>query len=239
MKRLPLTIENRWDILYRDYPEIYDEFAAVPKDPQPLQVLADRFDFRNKVIADIGSGSGSSSFEFAKVAKKVIGVELEESMRELAERQRLVRGLHNIEFVKGDAKKIPLEDSSVEIVAGITLALYPVEKYREFANEAMRVSSNGGLIVMLNITPGWYGGELANVILDEDTTEARQNEIFVDEFGFKYEDFETDQEYGSMDRIIRTYGFIFGKRAIDYLVENKKTNIKWKFRIHYTKVQKK
>ena len=91
---------------------------------------------------------------------------------------------------------------------------------------------------MLNITPGWYGGELANVILDEDTVESRQNEILVDELGFKYEDFETNQEYGSMDKIIRTYGFIFGKKAIDYLVENKKTNIKWMFRIHYKKVEK-
>lgn len=238
MKRRPLTIENRWDILYRDFPEIYDEFAAVPKDPQPLQVLIDRFDFRNKVVADIGSGSGLSSFELARVAKKVIGVELEDAMRELAQRERMNRGIQNIEFVKGDAKNIPFNENSVEIVTGITLALYPVEEYREFAKEAMRVVSNSGLIVMLNITPGRYGGELANVILDEDTLESRQNEILVDELGFKYEDFGTNQEYGSMDKIIRTYGFIFGKKVIDYLVENKKTNIKWMFRIHYKEVEK-
>lgn len=105
MKQLPLTIENRWDISYRDFPEIYDEFAAVPKDPQPLKVLMDRFDFRDKVIADIGSGSGLSSFEFAKVAKKVIGIEIEDAMRELAKREGVVRGFKNIEFIKGDAKK--------------------------------------------------------------------------------------------------------------------------------------
>lgn len=120
---------------------------------------------------------------------------------------------------------------------GITLPIYPVEGYREFVGEATRVTSNGGLIIVLSITPGWYGGELANVILDE-TNEARQNEILVDEFGFMYEDFESNQEYGSMDKVIRTYGFIFGKNAIDYLREHKKTNIKWKFRIHYKKVEK-
>jgi hypothetical protein len=29
----PETIENRWDILYEKYPEVYDEFASVPYKP--------------------------------------------------------------------------------------------------------------------------------------------------------------------------------------------------------------
>ena len=29
----PESIENRWDILYREYPEVYDEFASVPYEP--------------------------------------------------------------------------------------------------------------------------------------------------------------------------------------------------------------
>jgi hypothetical protein len=28
MKNYPESIENRWDILYRDYPEVYDRFAS-------------------------------------------------------------------------------------------------------------------------------------------------------------------------------------------------------------------
>jgi hypothetical protein len=34
MKRQPETIENRWDILYRDYPEIYDAFSSFPYHPR-------------------------------------------------------------------------------------------------------------------------------------------------------------------------------------------------------------
>jgi ubiquinone/menaquinone biosynthesis C-methylase UbiE len=238
MEHAPLTIENRWDILYRDFPEIYDEFAAVPKEPPSLQVLMSRFDFRGKVVADIGSGSGSSSFEIARLAKKVIGVEVEDAMRELAERECMRRGLRNIEFLRGDARNIPLNNDSVDIVTGITLALYPIEEYRKFVHEAIRVTVKNGSISMINVTPGWYGGELSNIIRDVDTIEIRQNEIFVEEFGFRYEDFDTNQEYGSLDKIIRTYGFIFGKKAIDYLRETKKTNIKWKFRIHSMNVEK-
>jgi len=238
MKQMPLTIENRWDILYRDFPEIYDEFASVPKDPQPLQVLINRFDFQGKVVADIGSGSGLPSFEFARTARKVIGVELEDAMRELSERERSLRGLNNVEFVKGDARNIPLPDNSVDIVTGITLAIYPVDGYRAFVRESVRITSVGGLIVMINITPGWYGGELADIISNDIETDTMQDEILVGELGFLFEDFETNQEYGSMDKIIRTYGFIFGRKAIEYLRGNKKTNVKWRFRIHYKNVEK-
>lgn len=238
MKQKPSTIENRWDILYSDYPEVYDEFASVPKDPPVLQALKKRVDFHDKVIADVGSGSGLSSFEFAKMAKKVIGVEVEDAMRELAERERTLRKLDNVEFIKGDGKNIPLPDDSVDVVTGITLAIYPVDGFRDFVREATRIAVNQGLIVMVNITPGWYGGELAHVIVNEIETDTELDHLLVNELGFQYEDFDTYQEYGSLDKIIRTYGFIFGKNVIDHLQENNKTNIKWRFRIHYKKVEK-
>ena len=111
-----MSIENRWDILYRDYPEIYVEFAAVPKDPPPMQVLMNRFDLHNKVVADLGSGSGASSFEFAKVVRKVIGVEIEDAMRALTERERALRSFHNIEFLTGDAGTIPCRRIRVSLL---------------------------------------------------------------------------------------------------------------------------
>ena len=48
LKKRPLSIENRWDILYRDYPEVYDEFASVPNNPGMIEVLHERFDLAGK-----------------------------------------------------------------------------------------------------------------------------------------------------------------------------------------------
>src|SRR5579883_1587783 len=44
MKQYPETIENRWDVLYRDYPEIYNTFASFSYQPSILQVVRERFD---------------------------------------------------------------------------------------------------------------------------------------------------------------------------------------------------
>lgn len=234
-KQKPESIEGRWDILYRDYPEIYDEFAVVPRTP-PLN-LVQKYHLEDKIIADIGSGTGDSSFEYAKFAKRVIGVEIEKSMLEIAEKLAKERSIKNVKFVLGDARKIPLEDSSVDAVIGATLAIPDPEGFRNFSSEAERITVDGGLIILLNIAPGWTGGELHEVIGDEDDWDIRMDTILAD-CGFEYEDFYQDQEYGSLDKIIRTYGFIFGKKVIRYLKKHKKTNIRWKLRVRYKNVNK-
>ena len=81
MKDRPLSIENRWDVLYHDYPEVYDEFASVPYEPKMVDVLNERLNLIGKTVADVVSGSGRSSIQLAKYAEQVIGVEPEESMR--------------------------------------------------------------------------------------------------------------------------------------------------------------
>ena len=92
-------------------------------------------------------------------------------------------------------------------------------------------------LIFLNIAPGWTGGELHDVIEDYDGWGEKTDTILAD-CGFEYEDIFQDQEYGSLDKILRTYGFIFGKKAIDYLKTHNKTNMKWKLRIRFKKVEK-
>ncbi len=58
--------------------------------------------------------------------------------------------------------------------------------------------------------------------------------IFLDEFHFNYHDIFSTQEYGSVEHIVNTYGFIFGQRVIDYLKSKSQTSIRWKFRVYYT-----
>lgn len=232
---MPESIEGRWDILYRDFAEVYDEFARVPRTP-PLN-LAVKFGLQDKIIADIGSGTGDSSFDYARSAKEVIGVEIEESMLAVAERRARAEGIANVRFIPGDAARIPLDDDYVDAVTAATLAIPDPEGFRDFAAEAERITRDGGIIIVLNIAPGWYGGELHDIIDDKDDWDVRVDKI-LEECGFEFEDFFQDQEYGSLDKIVRTYGFIFGSRVIRYLRESNKTSIRWKLRIRYKRVDK-
>jgi ubiquinone/menaquinone biosynthesis C-methylase UbiE len=234
-KTRPETIENRWDVLYRDYPEVYTEFASVPS-VGGVDLLR-RFDFKDKVVVDVGSGSGLSTFRFARVATRVVGVELEDAMRELAEANARRTGVSNVRFVKGDARSIPLPDSSADVVTAWTLAVHPPEGFRDFIREAERVTRPGGWVVSVQVAPGWYGGELSHLIGDDENLRII-DDIFVREFGFRYEDVDFIQDFGSVEKMLRTYGFIYGHKAIDYIKQHRMTAVRRRDRVHFKTVEK-
>jgi len=227
----PESIENRWDILYRDYPEVYEAFSNTPYHPKVYEQLPGIIDLRGKGIADVGAGTGSSSLALARFARQVIGIEREAAMLRQAREKVRETEAQQVTFLSGDALALPLADNSVDLVTGITLALYPPEQYRDFIHEGLRVAK--GPVVYLGIPPGWYGGDLNEVIEDVEKVDDEVDRIFIEEFQFAYQDIFSNQEYGTIEHIVSTYGFIFGKKAIEHLKRENKTAIRWKFRVYW------
>ena len=227
----PPSIENRWDLLYRDYPEVYEAFSETPYQPTVYEALSKIFNIQDKVILDVGAGTGRSTLALARYARRVIGIEHEPAMLRLALKKIKYGAAQQVEFLSGDALALPLADASVNLVTGITLALYPPEQYRVFITEGLRVAKEHVLYV--GIPPGWYGGDLAHIIDDKDEGATIIERIFLDEYHFAYQDIFSIQDYGSVDHIVATYGFIFGRKVIDYLRKENITSIRWKFRAYY------
>jgi len=227
----PESIENRWDILYRDYPEVYEAFSSVPYHPTIYEQLPGIIDLAGKSIADVGAGTGSSSLGLAPYARQVIGIEFQPAMLRQAQQKAQDEKGAQVIFLNGDALALPLADDSVDLVTGITLALYPPARYRDFIREGLRVAR--GPVVYVGIPPGWYGGDLHDVIDEVEKVDDEVDRIFLNEFQFAYQDIFSDQEYGTVEHIVETYGFIFGKRAIAHLKRERKTAIRWKFRVYW------
>lgn len=228
VKQYPETIDNRWDVLYRDYPEIYDQFASFPYQPGMIQAICERFDLANKTVLDVGAGGGQSALPLARVAAQVIGVEPEAAMRALAKRAAAERGVENVTFLAGSADAIPLLYGAVDVALAITAPLG--------VEEALRVVRRPGLLLQAGITPGWYGGELDAIIQDPAPDVAINSQNLTERHGFSLIDFDSIQDYGTRENILRTYGFIFGPRAIAHLKRTGQTAIRWRFRIHYRQV---
>ena len=65
-------------------------------------------------LADIGCGTGSLTFELARFARKVIGVDLSQEMLRRARTGAKERELRNVEFRQGDALNLPLDTHRVD-----------------------------------------------------------------------------------------------------------------------------
>lgn len=240
MKVIPETIENRWDIFYRDFPEIYDRFGRIPKTPTAIEFVNQNFLLTGKTVLDVGSGSGLSTFELAHYASFVTGVEPEEAMRQIAVREAEAQHITNVKFLPGWAETLPLGDRSVDVVIAVTLAsLYNEANIKAFITEAERVVCRGGLVLTVDIASGWYGGELAPIILQKPRVqmELTATDVIFPKYGYQALDFFASQDYGSVENAVKTYGFIFGKRAIDYLREHQKSVIQWKISVHHKTIQ--
>jgi ubiquinone/menaquinone biosynthesis C-methylase UbiE len=233
---VPETIENQWDILFRDYPEMYDRFGRIPKQPTCVEVINQHFPLRNKTVIDVGSGSGISSFELAEHADHVIGIEPVASMINPAVQVAQDRHISNVEFLLGRAENLPLGSGSVDVVVAAFLqSLYSEENVLRFAQESERVVRKGGAILAANNASRWYGGELAPIIWGKSRREMKINlrDRVFRKLGYGHIDFFSIQDYGTVENTVKTYGFIFGKNAIDYIRKHKKTAIKWKTRIDF------
>jgi ubiquinone/menaquinone biosynthesis C-methylase UbiE len=235
-KEKPKSLEGRWDILYRDYPEVYEEWGQIPMVPDFVDVIAARFPLKGKMVVDVGSGTGLSTFKLAKYAGFVIGIEIEPAMIALATASAQERSAENVRFDLGDAEHLPLESHSVDAAVAITLAGGEVQKV---AAEMERVVQPGGLVLRVDVAPGWYGGELGPVISGkprDETPAIGSRDDLLTRLGYEAMDVFMDQDYETVEQVVRTYGFIHSERAIDYVREHNLTTIRWKFRARFRRV---
>ena len=235
-KERPETIDNRWDVLYRDYPAVYEEWGRIGRSPEPRDVFADRFPFEGKVVADIGSGTGISTLTLAQRAEFVFGVEPEDSMRETAIAKQREQHIENVRFVKGTGESIPLGNDSVDMAAAMTAG----GEVAKTAEEMERIVRPGGVVVRADVAPGWYGGQLNPVITgkprDESTREGTRDWILAGR-GYEYFDWFSDQDFGTVEKAVSLYGFIFGMNAIEHIKEHQITVIQWKGRCRYKRME--
>ena len=97
-----------------------------------------------RVVLDIASGSGYGTKLLAEKAKYVYGVDVDVDSVEYSNREFAGK---NIEFLVGDAVKIPLEDNSVDVVVTFE-TIEHVKKYEIFLKEIDRVLKKDGLLLI-------------------------------------------------------------------------------------------
>ncbi|MGH3872133.1 MAG: class I SAM-dependent methyltransferase [Pseudonocardiaceae bacterium] len=139
-----LPSPNIWN-----WPEVYErENRAVDADGALWAALAERVDWSGADVVDIGCGDGFHLPHFAHRARGVVGVEPHSPLVDRARRR--IRDLPNAAVLTGRAQRLPLADSSVDLVHA-RVAYFFGPGCEPGLTEARRVLRRGGTLAVIDL----------------------------------------------------------------------------------------
>ncbi len=126
------------------YPDDMDKLCPYIRDWDKDKLLS-IVDFTDKVVLDIGSGTGRLAFAAATKAKKVYASEPADQMREFMRDKISNENISNMVVLDGTIEAIPFEDDTFDIVmSGYVVG---VDYEQEIVN-MQRVCKDGGYIIV-------------------------------------------------------------------------------------------
>jgi ubiquinone/menaquinone biosynthesis C-methylase UbiE len=141
------------------------DYAAVAEqiDHVPPRDLLDRADIRpGQAVIDVATGTGNIALRAAAAGAHVVGLDLAPALFATARRRAAEYGV-TVEWLEGDAEHLPFADESFDRVLSV-FGVQFAPRHQVVADELARVCRSGGLIGLVNWTPGGLIGQLFKIM---------------------------------------------------------------------------
>lgn len=101
-------------------------------------------------VLDVACGPGLVTCEFAKIAHKVVGMDMTPAMLETAKKRQRELGLQNLDWKQGDALNLPFQDESFDVVI-TRYSFHHLLSPTVALDEMIRVCKQGGIVMVADV----------------------------------------------------------------------------------------
>jgi ubiquinone/menaquinone biosynthesis C-methylase UbiE len=240
----PIPGYFEFDWLSGRFPDLYHEFAL--SSIGLITKLHTLIDFSDMNVLDVGAGTGRSSIELSKKAKKVYSTDVYRSVIDFGKNEIQKLGIQNIEYTYGDRDNLPFNNSTFDAV--VFSWAEPNHK------EAYRVLKNNGYLIQMASIPGALCGEITDYLHGTNTNdpqiffpnyldelEQQNHSVFSDIPLVDYVSvhrFTCLTKYQSYEELASIVGRLYGPKAKQYFTERKQDTYSWRLEIKVGQVRK-
>jgi SAM-dependent methyltransferase len=141
-----------------DYAAVAEQIDEVP----PRELIARAALEPGLEVLDVATGTGNIALRAAARGSTVVGLDLTPELFETARRRAETYGV-SVEWLEGDAEQLPFASGSFDrVLSAFGVQFAP--RHQVVADELVRVLRPGGLIGVVNWTPGGAIGELFKIM---------------------------------------------------------------------------
>ncbi|WP_339061126.1 class I SAM-dependent methyltransferase [Tepidibacillus marianensis] len=149
-----------FDAFAKDYDEWYESKLGSFVDVVEKNLVEELAQPKpNEKVLDMGSGTGTYSLWLARLGLDVTAFDQSIEMLKVAHSKAQRQGGKPIQFVQGNAEKIPFEENTFDLVVSVTAVEFMDEPVNAL-QEAVRVLKPGGRLVIGLLTKHSPWGEL-------------------------------------------------------------------------------
>jgi ubiquinone/menaquinone biosynthesis C-methylase UbiE len=139
----------RWDERVEAWDEVAASEAFLAIRDRIVELAGPRRDDR---VVDLGAGSGLLALALAPRVGELVAVDISERMLERLDDSALADGIHNLETLVADLRRLPLEDESATLVVSNYAFHHLDDAGKELAlSEARRILRPGGRLVLCDM----------------------------------------------------------------------------------------
>jgi ubiquinone/menaquinone biosynthesis C-methylase UbiE len=113
-------------------------------------------------VLDVATGTGNAAIAAARHGCIAVGVDYVRLLLDRGRARAAAEGLE-VEFVEGDAERLPFADETFDAVTSVFGTMFAPD-HAQAANELLRVTKPGGTIALASWTPDSFVGDMFRVV---------------------------------------------------------------------------